>query len=155
MNPPASASPFPSAGRSLRILYAEDMRQLRELMSVVLTDEGHHIETVSDGAEALERLTKSPTAFDLLITDHHMPVMNGLELVRQLRLRPFPGKIIVFSSELSQAVHDKYRQLAVDLILPKPIFPLTLRRLLEQLFAPGGPEAGLQRTASQSPHACD
>ncbi|HKB57424.1 MAG TPA: response regulator [Lacunisphaera sp.] len=155
MNSPASASPLPSAGRSLRILYAEDMPQLRELMSVALAGEGHHIETVSDGAEALERLTKSHPAFDLLITDHHMPVMNGLELVRQLRLLPFPGKIIVFSSELSQAVHDKYRQLVVDLILPKLIFPLTLRRMLEQLFATGGPEAGRQRRDSRSPHACD
>lgn len=153
MNPPASASPFPSAGRSLNILYADDMRQLRELMALMLADEGHHVQTVSDGAEALERLTKSLTTFDLLITDHHMPLMNGLELVRQLRLLAFPGKIIVFSSELNQVVHDKYRQLAVDLILPKPIFPLTLRRLLEQLFAPGGPEAGLRRSTSQSPYA--
>ena len=155
MNPPASTSSFPSAGRSLHILYADDMRQLRELMSLMLADEGHRIETVGDGAEALERLAKSLADYDLLITDHHMPRLNGLELVRQARALRYPGKIIIFSSELNPAVHEKYRQFAVDLILPKPIFPLTLRRMLEQLFVSGNPEAGPQRNASRSPHAGD
>lgn len=152
---PASASPFPTTGRSLRILYADDMRQLRELMSQVLEGEGHYIETVEDGAQAFERLTKPDAAFDLLITDHHMPVMNGLELVRQLRLRPFRGKIIVFSSELSDEVHDKYRQLAVDLVLPKPIFPLTFIRVLQELFVPGSAGINLHSSTSRSPHGND
>jgi len=129
---PAAAVP---AIRPLHILYAEDLKQLRDFMGIMLGREGHTVETADDGAIALERLGHDLAAFDLLITDHHMPRMNGLELVRCVRSMPFAGRIIVFSSELSEDVHDQYRQLGVDLILPKPIFPVTFRELLRELYA--------------------
>lgn len=133
-------SPDPIAAvpalRPLHILYAEDLKQLRDFMGIMLGREGHLVETADDGASALERLGPGGSEFDLLITDHHMPRLNGLELVRAVRNLPFSGKIIVFSSELNDSVHEEYRQLGVDLILPKPIFPVTFRRLLVQLFAP-------------------
>lgn len=126
----------PASARPLHILYAEDLKQLREFMVIMLGREGHTVETAEDGAAALERLTPDCNVFDLLITDHHMPRLNGLELVRQVRKLPFAGKIIVFSSELSEVVHDQYRRLSVDLILPKPIFPVTFRQMLKQLYQP-------------------
>ena len=64
-------------GRALRILYAEDLRDLREVARMALSRDGHVIECVVDGSVALERLTAAPDSVDLLITDHHMPVMNG------------------------------------------------------------------------------
>jgi CheY-like chemotaxis protein len=134
----ASAPPFaagPNLGRPLRILYADDMRELRDLMTMVLTKQGYKIETAESGAPALARLGGTPAEFDLLITDHHMPGMNGLELVRQTRQTSFPGKIVVFSSEISDEVHEQYRRFAVDAILPKPIFPSTFCNVLAQLFA--------------------
>lgn len=118
----ASSSAAPSA-RPLNILYADDLRQLREFMGIMLGREGHQVQTADDGAAALEQLSPACNAFDLLITDHHMPRLNGLDLVRAVRNLPFAGKIIVFSSELSELVHDQYRALGVDLILPKPISP--------------------------------
>ncbi len=134
MTSPASPSPTPvPAKRTLRILYAEDVRQLRDLLSIVLTKEGHTVECVVDGLQALEKITADPTGYDLLITDHHMPNMNGLDLVTHLRAQSFPGKIIVFSSELSPAVSFAYRQLKVEYLLPKPIFPVTLRAVLATL----------------------
>jgi CheY-like chemotaxis protein len=136
MNEIASTQVFnPPAIRPLRILYADDVLQLREFMTVMLAREGHLVETVEDGADALEWIERAPTAFDLLITDHHMPRLNGLELVRAVRHLPFAGKIIVFSSELNELVHERYRRLNVDLILPKPIFPVTFRQLLKELYA--------------------
>ena len=121
-------------GRALRILYAEDLRDLREVARMALSRDGHAIECVVDGSVALERLTAAPDSVDLLITDHHMPVMNGLELVTTLRAQGFPGKIIVFSSELSPAVAEQYRRQQVARILPKPIFPSELRQVLAELF---------------------
>jgi CheY-like chemotaxis protein len=120
--------------RPLHILYAEDLKQLRDFMGIMLGREGHTVETADDGSIALERLTSDLQAFDLLITDHHMPRMNGLELVRRVRATSYPGRIVVFSSEVSEEVNDQYRQLGVDLILPKPIFPVTFRALLRDLF---------------------
>lgn len=128
--PPPTAAPIK---RTLRILYAEDVLQLRELMQIVLTKEGHTVECAADGLLALEKVTAAPAAYDLVITDHHMPNMNGIDLVTQLRALPFAGKIIVFSSELSNYVGAAYRHLHVDYVLPKPIFPATLRALLTTL----------------------
>lgn len=101
---------------------------------MALTRDGHSIECVADGAIALEQIKAAPASFDLLITDHHMPNLNGLELVTALRALPFSAKIIVFSSELSPSVSAAYQQLGVDRILPKPIFPSELRRVLAELF---------------------
>ncbi len=102
---------------------------------MTLTREGHAIECVVDGQAAWERLGMNFAAIDLVITDHHMPKMNGLELVTRLRTLPYRGKIVVFSSELNPVVANAYHALKVDLLLPKPIFPSELRHFLADLFA--------------------
>jgi two-component system, chemotaxis family, chemotaxis protein CheY len=106
-------------------------------MRVIVEAEGYQIDTVSDGDEALQRLLDDPSAYDLLITDHHMPRMNGLELVHQVVKIPFPGRILVFSSELDPNVHREYHRLGVSVILPKPIRPAILRKALAELLAVG------------------
>lgn len=133
------ASSLPTPGRPLRILYADDMKELRELITIVLGREGHKVETAPNGSAALECLASASQDYDLVITDHHMPEMNGLELVRRLREQTFKGKVMVFSSEISPVIQDKYRQLAVDRILPKPIFPAQLRNSLRELYAAPSP----------------
>ena len=54
------------------ILFAEDERSVAFSISFALKADGHKIEIVSDGEEALSELTRKPGAFDLLITDHSM-----------------------------------------------------------------------------------
>ena len=136
--PPPSAAPA-SAKRFLRILYADDMPDLRDVMRISLSREGHGIECVEDGLFALSRVTADP-GFDLVITDHHMPNLNGLELVMRLREQVYPGKIMVFSSELSEGVAAEYQRLKVDRILYKPVYPSALRQVLAELF-PGTRQA--------------
>jgi CheY-like chemotaxis protein len=119
--------------RKWRILYAEDVRELRDLARMVLSLDGHYVECVVDGKFALDRITAAPTAFDMVITDHHMPVMNGLQLVEQLRAIQYPGRILVFSSELKPQVTEAYYALKVDRVIPKPIFPSELRHVLAEL----------------------
>ena len=126
----AAATP---SRKSLRVLYADDMRELRQLMEIVLGRDGHKVESVADGHLALELVRKDLTAYDVLITDHHMPTISGLELVAQVRALNFPGKIIVLSSELSTEVDMGYRRHKVDHILPKPIFPSDLRAIFATL----------------------
>jgi CheY-like chemotaxis protein len=122
----------------LRVLYADDMREMRELLTILLGREGHRVETVEDGDLAWERLAADPAAFDLLVTDHHMPRVNGLELVARVRRLPFAGKILVLSSEISPGVRAAYAEHRVDEVLEKPVFPGTLRDALRALFAPTG-----------------
>ena len=67
----------------LKILIAEDDRELRQLFSHVLTKNGYAVKGVSNGQEALDALDTD--YFDLIISDVMMPVMDGFELVRLLR----------------------------------------------------------------------
>jgi two-component system chemotaxis response regulator CheY len=119
--------------KTLRVLYADDMRELRQLMEIVLGRDGHRVDSVPDGHLAVDLVRKNLGTYDVVITDHHMPTISGLELVAQLRSMRFPGKIIVFSSELSTEVDDSYRRYEVDHILPKPIFPSDLRAIFATL----------------------
>ncbi len=123
------------APRAVRILYAEDVRELRDLARVVFVREGHTVECAPDGVEALERIMADVDAFDLLITDHHMPRMNGLDLVKNIRRLAFKGKIMVFSSELNPAIAAEYTALGVDRLLFKPVYPSYLRQAIAELFA--------------------
>ena len=137
MPPDHSPARRPQASHPLRILYADDLRELRDFMATMLARQGHLIETVADGSAALEWLQRAGSAVDLLITDHNMHEgMGGLELVRRVRKSSFAGKIIVVTSELSEAVLDQYHGLGVDLILPKTTFPVAFRRMLDDLFLP-------------------
>lgn len=67
----------------LKILIAEDDRELRQLFSHVLIKNGYTVKGVSDGKEALDALDTD--YYDLIISDIMMPVMDGYEFVRTLR----------------------------------------------------------------------
>ena len=67
----------------LKILIAEDDRELRQLFSHVLIRQGYAVTGVADGQQALDALDAD--YYDLIISDIMMPIMDGYELVRQLR----------------------------------------------------------------------
>ena len=67
----------------LKILIAEDDRELRQLFSYVLNRHGYTVIGVSNGQEALDAMDTD--FYDMIISDIMMPVMDGYELVRQLR----------------------------------------------------------------------
>ena len=67
----------------LKLLIAEDDRELRQLFSHVLSRNGYTVTGVSNGQEALDAMDTD--FYDMIISDIMMPVMDGYELVRQLR----------------------------------------------------------------------
>ena len=67
----------------MKILIAEDDKELRELFSYVLTKNGYTVRGVADGQAALDALDEE--YFDLIISDIMMPRVDGYALVRQLR----------------------------------------------------------------------
>jgi len=76
MSPPACAEADPVA----RILLAEDEAPLRSFVTRALNQDGHDVVAVSNGAEALDALTRAKAKFDLLLTDIRMPLMDGIAL---------------------------------------------------------------------------
>ena len=63
-----------------RILIAEDEDAIRSLIARALRQDGHDVVTATDGAQALDALAREKGAFELLVTDIRMPVMDGIAL---------------------------------------------------------------------------
>ncbi len=67
-----------------KILVAEDERNLREGIAEAFRDAGHEVVEAEDGEQALEEVRAQ--LFDLVITDYKMPGIDGLELLRRIRM---------------------------------------------------------------------
>src|SRR5437016_9232655 len=98
-----------------KILIADDETSMRALVARAIAMDGHDTVTAQDGAEALEILTREDGAFDLLLTDIQMPIMDGIALALSAA-RDFPDlKILLMTgfaeqreraSGLNAIVHD-------------------------------------------------
>ncbi len=118
---------------SLRILAVEDETAVAQLLALVLGGPACRVTTACDGARALEKIAAAARPFDVVITDHNMPNVTGLELVRQLRAEKFGGKIAVLSAHLNEKNVKAYRELQVDLMLSKPFDIDELRHAVDVL----------------------
>jgi CheY-like chemotaxis protein len=116
--------------KTKRVLYVDDMRELREVAHLALTSVGHHVECVADGADAFDMIMTHSGAYDIVISDHHMAGLNGIGLVIKLREIGYPGKIAIVSSELNREVAEEYHELGVKRILYKPVELSDLRALV-------------------------
>jgi two-component system chemotaxis response regulator CheY len=65
------------------VLTVDDSVSLRKLVANTLISAGHSVEEASNGAEALEQLSKR--TFNLIISDINMPVMDGLTFIKKVR----------------------------------------------------------------------
>ena len=63
-----------------RILVAEDDDTIRDLVVRALTEDGHELTAVANGAAALDALNQQNGGFDLLLTDVKMPIIDGIAL---------------------------------------------------------------------------
>lgn len=110
---------YPKRAKLRRILCIDDQEPVSQVLRCVLDQAGYGVECAVDGKMALDRIVADPGFFDLLIADHHTPRLSGLALVKQARAARFRGRIIVYSSALSDQEIAAYRLLAVDHILFK------------------------------------
>ena len=139
---PLPENPVPSSGGSLmhgkRILVVDDSDINREVVVRALKKHGVVTVQAGDGGEALELLSKSPVAFDLVLMDIQMPRMDGITATRALRheLKLHDLPVIAFSA----GVYDDDRRKALDAgvndFLPKPVDLHLMIALLTRWVSP-------------------
>jgi CheY-like chemotaxis protein len=104
-----------------RILVADDSHATRSLVAAALNGlENVEVERVSSGVEALKLVSTSE--IDLILTDVHMPEINGIELIRIIKsnqkMRDTP--VVIMSTEAEMADRDRGMSSGADDFLAKP-----------------------------------
>ena len=104
----------------MQILVVEDEKAIAHMIAMVLGGPASKVVRARNGWEALIKVGATAQPFDVVITDHRMPRVGGLQLVRQLRAQKFGGKILVLSAHLSDEDIRAYEDLSVDMMMSKP-----------------------------------
>ena len=107
-----------------RALITDDSRFLRERLKQILMPLGWECSEAADGAEALDVLAKDG-AFELMLLDVNMPVMNGLECVRRLRAEKLAQetKVMMVTTEADASFISSALDFGADEFLMKPFTP--------------------------------
>lgn len=119
------------------VLLVDDSPTMLASMAAVLGQAGVPVEKAKDADEALRTLRAGPP-LRLIITDYHMPGMNGVELIREIRKMP-PYRflpILVLTTESEQGKRDEARGAGATGWLVKPVAPTKMLQVLQQV-APG------------------
>jgi|ERR1700722_1110746 len=101
-----------------RILVADDENIILRFMTVVLAQASYHVDAAEDGAIAWTALQARP--YDLLITDHNMPNVTGVELVRKLRSARMALPVVMVTGILPSHELAQSPSLQVAATLGKP-----------------------------------
>jgi len=137
---PSVATPArtPTATRAMRILLVEDNFAAQVVGKRVLEKAGHCVAIATNGKEALDATQRD--AFDLVLMDVEMPVLDGLEAIRQIRAREkTTGTHLKIISLTAYAMkEDRARCLAAgaDGYLAKPLSPARLFAMLADSVPP-------------------
>lgn len=119
---------------SRSIVIIDDDRSLLDGMKYAIPWSEFHVEWAGeaiDGREGMEVIHEcSP---DIVLTDINMPVMNGLEMIGQLRDQGFKGKFIILSGYTDFEYARQAMRLQVDDYLTKPISLESLRKVIERV----------------------
>ncbi len=120
--------------REPRILWVDDEIDLLEPHVRFLNDKGYRVSTVTNGADAVDRVRE--TQFDLLFLDEQMPGLDGLETLEKIKgVSPELPVVMVTKSEEEGLMEDALGSQISD-YLTKPVNPsqilLTCKRLLER-----------------------
>ncbi len=124
--------------RSYRILLAEDNKINQKVAVKTLENFGHQAVLVENGRDAFEKFCE--TAFDIILMDLEMPVMDGLEATRQIRLkeqeflargeRPSRVKIVALTAHSTTDDRKKCLEAGMDDYISKPFRQAEITRAL-------------------------
>ena len=122
---------------SIRVMIADDQQTSRLLIRSALADLGiKKIDMAKDGQEAIEMIMRQPV--HLVVSDFHMPRMNGVELLRAVRANAATRKSAFFL--LTGVDNAQFMKQAIELqvnnYLKKPVAVPELKQKIEAVFGP-------------------
>jgi PAS domain S-box-containing protein len=129
------------AGR--RILVVDDHPVNRMIVRIFLSPHGYEVVEAQDGLHALVELEQR--AFDLVLMDAHMPVMDGIETVRRIRASGQPWArlpVIALTADAMPGDRDRYLGAGMNGYLSKPVEHVTLVRTVVNAIAASEAAAG-------------
>ncbi len=138
-------------GRSLRILAVDDDPMARDVVGRYLEADGHEVVSAASGAEAME-LFKSET-FDLVITDHVMPGMTGIQLAGAIRSASEHQPIILLTGYSDPAFDLAPAAAGVDTV-SKTVTRRDLRHAIAKLMGAGSRPSDTDGAGGVVPDAC-
>ncbi len=120
--------------RAFRVLVADDDQINRKVIAKQLEIAGHNAKLVGNGEQALDALSEAD--YDVVILDSHMPVMDGIEATRLIRVMQ-AGRagvpIIMLSADSTPESIQEASDAGIDVFLPKPVEASRLYATIEQL----------------------
>ena len=111
---------------------------------------GYLVDVAASGGDALKLVQEAPEKFALVLTDHNMPGMSGLDLARGLYAMDYPGKVIILSALVTREMEA---EVGVDRIILKPFdlksfrVPWNTLHARKRLNARGGSRGNCARAA--------
>ncbi len=138
----SSSGPSQSQRRGMRLLLAEDNPVNQKLAAVLLQKVGYTVETVENGAQALEKISREH--YDAVLMDVQMPEMDGFEATRQIRQRESGSQhlpIIAMTAHALKEDRDRCLDAGMDDYVSKPLEPQALLNVLDRWIGAGSLEA--------------
>ena len=119
--------------KPLNILSVDDEFRVAHALAFALSNSDRKLTLAFSADEAIAKVNDHPEPFDLVIVDHRMPQVSGIEFVQRLRAVQFGGKIIVLSAHLDDDNRRAYSELNVNTMISKPFDVYELRDLVDSL----------------------
>jgi len=117
----------------MRALIVDDSRFVRSLLRGMLEPMGFECDEAGDGQAGLDKMRAGPE-FDLALVDWNMPVMNGLEMLQQLRAEGFANvKVMMVTTEAENEFIIRALDAGADEYLMKPFDDAALSEKLAML----------------------
>lgn len=113
-----------------RILVVDDEASIREITRKLLTLHGHTVDTAADGALAIDQLGKK--TYDLMLLDHFMPKITGIQVVEIVRTSPRYEKLKILmltSMSVTKDVDEAF-EAGIDGYIIKPF---NMKQLVEKV----------------------
>ena len=124
----------PRPGGNERLLFVDDEQLLVEVHQEILERLGYNVMAVRSGFEALALFTEDPEIFDLVITDHAMPGMTGIELSRKLFKIRADIPVILCTGLTKATVCQEAKDAGISDIVMKPIIMKNLDALIRDVL---------------------